>query len=140
MISFLFSIIICIVALAILTWTAGAIYFDVGHASVVGGLFALLWVAAALGMFVLWQPPWKPFLLLLVFSGCFLWWWLSRRPSFDRPWDPLFAQLPRVTMQGDSITIDHVRNAEYRIDEVATPRYETRSYHLSELCGRMSLR
>jgi uncharacterized protein DUF4105 len=116
-------------------WTAGAIFYDVGRASRLGGVLASIWIVLALGSFLFWQPPWKPFLLLLLVCAFFLWWWFSQQPSHHRNWAPGFTQLPRVDIEADSITIENVRNTEYRTIEESTTRYETRVYRLSQLRG-----
>ncbi|MCA9229515.1 MAG: DUF4105 domain-containing protein [Planctomycetales bacterium] len=72
---------------------------------------------------------------LLIFFCCFLWWWLSQQPSNDRNWAPGFSQLPVVKLVGDTLTIENVRNTEYRTIEDCTVQYETRSYRLSKLQG-----
>lgn len=132
---FLIDLPIFAVSLVIVIWTAGALYYDVGRASTLGVVLAVAWIVLALGVLFFWHPLWKPFVLLVVFTGFFLWWWFSQRPSHHRDWDPNFAQLPRVSLAGDVITIENVRNTEYRTIKDYTVRYETRTYHLSGLQG-----
>jgi hypothetical protein len=119
----------------IVLWTAGAIYFDFARATRQGAAIAAIWIALALAAFIYWHPAWQPFLLLLAVSGLLLRWWLSQRPSHFRDWDPNFAQLPHVTMDGDLITIEGLRNTEYLSNADSLPRYETRSYGLANLRG-----
>ena len=45
------------------------------------------------------------------------------------------AVLPRAVRDGDAVTIENVRNFEYRSLDDFTPRYETRTYHLANLKG-----
>ena len=84
---------------------------------------------------ILWQPVWKPFLLILAMLGLFLVWWFSQKPSGDRDWAPGLERLPQVTRDWDWATIQNVRNTDYRSLEDFTPHYETRTYHLSNLVG-----
>ncbi len=128
------SAIYLISAIAVL-WTAGAIYYDVARASRAGTVLAVAWVVLALAALILWQPVWKPFLCLVLFEGVFLTWWLSQRPSHDRDWNANFSQLPSVAVEGDWVTIENVRNTEYRSLADNTPRFETRRYQLSNLRG-----
>ena len=65
----------------------------------------------------------------------FLVWWFRQKPSHDRDWDPSVAVLPRAVRDGDAVTIENVRNFEYRSLDDFTPRYETRTYHLANLQG-----
>jgi hypothetical protein len=45
------------------------------------------------------------------------------------------AVLPRAVRDGDAVTIENVRNFEYRTLADFTPRYETRTYRLDHLTG-----
>ncbi len=131
----LIDCLIYLVASVVVVWTAGAIFYDVGRATWFGGVLAAVWIVCALAAFLHWQPAWKPFFLLLLLSGFFFWWWFSQQPSQQREWDPNFSQLPRVSLKGDEITVENVRNTEYRSKTDYETRYETRKYHLSQLIG-----
>ncbi len=126
---------IYLVAALLILWTAGAIFFDATGASRSGAVVTVAWIVLASGAFVFWQPAWKPFLLLMLFEGVFMWWWFSQEPSHCREWDRNFSQLPRIATEGDMITIEGVRNSDYGTYDDCTPRYETRHYHLSNLQG-----
>jgi hypothetical protein len=63
----------------------------------------------------------------------FLGWWLRQKPSHDRDWEPAVAVLPRAVREGDAVTIENVRNFEYRSPDDFTPRYETRTLRLANL-------
>jgi hypothetical protein len=120
-------------AAAITLWMAGAIYYDVGQASKWGRWLALVWAVGVLALFAAWQPLWQPFAVLLGVATLFVSWWLRLKPSHHRDWDPSVAVLPRVTRTGDVVTIENVRNFEYRTLDDFTARYETRTYHLANL-------
>jgi hypothetical protein len=45
------------------------------------------------------------------------------------------AVLPRAMREGDVVTIENVRNFEYRSPDDFTPRYEARAFHLANLSG-----
>jgi hypothetical protein len=126
---------IIVSAAAITLWTAGAICFDVCGGGKWGGLFAAAWAGGVLVLFALWQPLWQPFAVLLGVTAIFLGWWFRQKPSHDRDWVPSSAVLPRAVREGDLITIEHVRNFEYRTLEDFTPRYEARTYDLANLKG-----
>jgi Domain of unknown function (DUF4105) len=55
--------------------------------------------------------------------------------SNDRDWEPEVAFTPYATINGDLITVHNVRNFDYRTETDFTPRWETRTYYLSELVG-----
>src|SRR4029079_17624329 len=86
-------------------------------------------------LYALWQPLWQPFLVFLAAVALFLMWWLRQKPSHDRDWDPAVSVLPRGMRKDDDITIENVRNFEYRSLDDFTPRYDSRTYHLANLTG-----
>jgi Domain of unknown function (DUF4105) len=45
------------------------------------------------------------------------------------------AVLPRAVIAGDAVTIENVRNLEYRSHDDFTPHWESRTYHLSNIKG-----
>jgi hypothetical protein len=93
------------------------------------------WVGGVGSLFAFWQPLWQPFAALLGATALFLVWWLRLKPSHDRDWEPAVAVMPRAVRTGDAVTIENVRNFEYRTLDDFTPRYESRTYHLSNLRG-----
>jgi hypothetical protein len=126
---------IAIVALVIVLWCAGAIYYDLVGASKVGAVAAAAWSIFWISLFVFWRPEWKPFLLLLAAFVPLAWRWRSLKPAQVRDWDPNFARVARVSIDGDELTIANVRNSEYGDDRTSTARYEDRTYRLSRLQG-----
>ena len=133
--SLLLASLIYAVSVVVVMWIAGAIFYDVGRASAIGVILAIASIALAASMFVFWQPPWRPFGLLLIAFALFLRWWLSQQPSQHRNWDPHFARVAYIDLDGDKITIENVRNSEYSAIGESKPRYETRQYHLSQMRG-----
>lgn len=131
----IFAIVLFIVGLLIATWVAGAIYYDVGRASKLGGLVAVSWFLLVVFTLVFWQPNWQPFTALLVFLVFFLGWWSTQRPSNDRKWAEGFTQLATVQLEGDTVSIDNVRNSDYPTTGKSETKYETRRYRLSKLKG-----
>jgi hypothetical protein len=120
-------------AAAMTLWTAGAIYYDLCGGARWGRLVAVGWVLGVVVLFVSWQPLWQPFIVLLATTALFLVWWFGQKPSQDRDWDPTVAVLPRAVRKDDAITIENIRNFEYRALDDYTPRYETRTFHLANL-------
>jgi hypothetical protein len=122
-------------AAVVTLWTAGAIHFDACGGGRRGRLAAVAWVVGVAAAFALWRPLWQPLAALLAGVAVFLAWWARLRPSHDREWEPAVAVLPRATRNGDAVTIENVRDFEYRSLDDFTPRYHTRTYHLSNLRG-----
>jgi hypothetical protein len=125
-----------LVSAALITlWMAGAIYFDVCGQARWRRWLAAAWTGGIVLMFAAWQPLWHPFAVLIVAFGLFLIWWLRQKPSHFRDWDPSVAVLPRAVREENVITIENIRNFEYRSLQDFTPRYETRTYRLEHLRG-----
>jgi len=130
-----FAVAMIAVAVPVTLWIAGAIYFDACRGAKWGRWLGLGWLAGVVALFTAWQPLWQPFAIWLVVTALFIGWWLRQKPSHDRDWDLSVAVLPRAIRKGDEITIENVRNFEYRSLEDFTPRYESRTYHLDDLTG-----
>ncbi|MCE9562819.1 MAG: DUF4105 domain-containing protein [Planctomycetes bacterium] len=114
-------------------WITGAIYFDVAHGHRWGKPLSLLWIIGVVSLLVVWQPLWQPFAVVVSVSLLFIGLWLLQKPRHDRDWDPSVALLPRAVRCGDVVTIENVRNFEYRSLTDFTPRYQTRITHLANL-------
>jgi hypothetical protein len=123
------------IAAAITLWTVGAIYYDVCRGARWGRFVALGWAIGVIALFAAWRPIWQPFAVLLGVTAVFLGWWSRQKPSHDRDWQPAAAVLPRAVREGDAITIENLRNFDYRSLDDFTPRYENRTYHLANLKG-----
>jgi hypothetical protein len=88
----------------------------------------------AFGIYALWARP--RLRSQLVFAGLFLAVlasYLAIKPSFDRPWQPNVAVLPKAIVDGDHVLINNVRNFDYRTTDDFTVRYESREVLLSHL-------
>jgi hypothetical protein len=119
----------------LMLWMFGAIYYDVCGDSKWSWLLALGWVIGVISLFVLWQPLWQPFVVLLVIAVLFLIWWFRQKPSHSRNWDASVAVLPRAVREGDLVTIENVRNSDLHSPDNPIPQFETRSFHLANLKG-----
>lgn len=66
---------------------------------------------------------------------CLVVWFRLIPPSQDRDWQADVARPPRVKVDGDTVTIENVRNFAYRSEQDFDERWETRAYDLSKLDG-----
>jgi hypothetical protein len=55
------------------------------------------------------------------------------RPRLDRDWKEDEARLATATFHGDTVAIHNVRNFDYQSTDQWTPRWEERTYDLSQL-------
>ncbi len=136
---FVLKIVILVVTgiylVVIWAWTAGALYYDATRRTAWGWLAVLAWTALCLALLFGFQPLWVPTALItLLFSGAVLW-WRTLQPSHDREWDSNFSELPQMIIEGGVLTVNHVRNTEYRSLQDYDCHYEDRQYDLSGLCG-----
>ena len=123
-----------IVALLCTVWTFGALYFDFPIVSLrapAAVVFVLLLIGA-----LIWLPG-KLLKLAAVFGGFVLvmCWWLTLKPTNDRPWQADVAQLAWAEIDGDEVKVHNVRNCDYRTERDFTPHWETRSVRLSQITG-----
>ncbi|MFY0476644.1 Lnb N-terminal periplasmic domain-containing protein [Achromobacter marplatensis] len=101
------------------------------------GAAALLWAGLCAGALVaLWRRGrWRRRAGWLYLAGlvtlCSGWQTLS--PSNDRVWADDVARMLRGTVQGPVVTLENVRNFDWRSDDDYTPRWETRQYNLDQL-------
>lgn len=62
-------------------------------------------------------------------------WWLTLRPSNDRDWSPEYAHTPWAEINGDTVVIHNFRHCDYRTAKDFDAQWETKTVHLSKLCG-----
>ncbi len=124
-----------VACILIAVWMIGAIYFDLCGAAAWGRWVTVAWIVAVVATLVVWRPIWQPVIALLAAEILFLIWWFRQKPSNDRDWDPSAVFLPRAIIDGDAVTIENVRNLEYRTVDDFTANWETRSYRLSNIKG-----
>ena len=120
------------VALVCATWAFGALYFDFPEAST---FIAILFVIALLAVVIFVRGK---LLKLAIVFGAFaivVLWWLTLKPSNNRPWQPDVAQTAWAEINGDEFTIHNVRNCDYRTKTDFTPLWETRTVRLSQITG-----
>jgi Domain of unknown function (DUF4105) len=95
----------------------------------------VVWVAFSLGVLLaIWQG--RAGLALtafaLVFVGMLIW-WHRIAPTNDRQWADDVARITTGTINGDLVTLQNVRNFDWRSNDDYTQRWETREYDLSQL-------
>lgn len=120
------------IAIICAVWSCGAIYFDLPRFGELAAAFFVL--ALCIAIIFVRRGTLK---LAAVFSGfaIVVVWWLSLKPSNNRPWQPDVAQTAWAEINGDDIVIHNVRNFDYRTENDFTTHWETRTLRLSEITG-----
>src|SRR5215470_15253779 len=94
-----------IAAVVCVAWAFGALYFDFPTASALAAiLFAIILLAAIVfvrGKLLKLASVFGAFVLV----AC---WWLTLKPSNDRPWQPDVAQTAWAQVNGDEVTLHNV--------------------------------
>lgn len=119
-------------AFACATWAFGALYFDFPTA---GALAAILFVIILLAAMVFVRGKLRKLAIVLGASTLVALWWLTLKPSNDRPWQSDVAQTAWAEINGDVVTVHNVRNCDYRTETDFTTRWETRTVRLSQITG-----
>jgi hypothetical protein len=79
------------------------------------------------------RPARRAAVVVLTGFAAVLAWFFLIPPSNHRDWQRDVAVLPSARVDGDRLTIENLRNFEYRTETDYTPRYETRTYDLTTL-------
>jgi hypothetical protein len=123
-----------VIAVPLSIWAAMAIYFDSPIASL-RTIAAVLYVAAVVAAcFLLRRNRWWLVTAYAAFALVAIW-WLSIEPPNDRDWKPDKVYTASAKIDGDQITIQNVRNCDYRTELDYSCEWATRSYNLANLRG-----
>ena len=135
---------VCLIAALLLAaWAFGALWFDfpaarVAHAVAVAFLVLVLALLTLSALGRRWALP------AMLASGLSVacWWFFLNpiflKPSNERDWQTEVAREPWAEVNGDLVTLHHVRDFDYRAgDETGekNPVWETRTVRLSDLTG-----
>lgn len=132
---FLFGLVLTPMAALAFLWALAAIWIDGPESRALAGGFAVAFSTAAFVVFFVVRPWLRALGAFSVLFAVVLGWWLTLTPSNDRDWEPSVARTPRAVLDGDRLTIENVRNFEYRTETDFDEVWETRTYDLSKLTG-----
>jgi hypothetical protein len=119
---------------AVSIWAIFALYLDFPTASLRVPLAAIYALYVLVAVYFL-QRGWVK---ALAIAGSFLivlTWWLSLKPSNNRPWQLDVSQTAWTEIEGDRVTIHNVRDCSYRAEFDYTCQWESRTYDLSQIRG-----
>jgi hypothetical protein len=118
----------------LVAWAIAALMIDLPVAALRLPV-AIAFGVAILAVLLLVRGAWRKLLACLVGFVAVLAWWLTISPSNDRDWQRDVTRTPWAEIEGDRVTIHNVRNFDYRAEFDYTPRWEDRSYDLSQIRG-----
>ena len=98
-------------------------------------MVAAVFVIGCLALLAVLRPFSRALLPVLGLLLVVVAWWSQIPPRNDRDWYPDVARPPRATIAGNRLTIENVRNFDYRTETEYTERWETRTYDLDHLRG-----
>lgn len=116
-------------------WGALALWYRLPLPEFGKVLFAFLWGAGSLYvMMMIWRKRYGKVLAVyaLALAGL-IFWWTGIAPSNDRDWADDVARQLQATVEGDVVTLENVRNFDWRSNDDYTVRWERRQYKLSDI-------
>lgn len=122
-----------LIALGLTAWAIAALYVDgpAGWQIALAGLYAAFILVAL----ILARGQLRRLAVCLAGFAVVLVWWLSISPSNDRNWQADVDRTAWAEFNGDTVTINNLRNFDYRSETDFDPRWETRTYDLAKLQG-----
>ncbi len=124
-----------LVLLATVVWSSAALWFDGPSPRAAAVALAVAFVLVALTLLVALRPWWRGLVGYGFLFAVVLGWWFSLAPSNDSDWQRDVEHPPTASIDGNLLTIHNLRNFDYRSVDDYTPRWETRTYDLSQLVG-----
>jgi hypothetical protein len=116
-----------------IAWGAAALWFDGPSERWLAGLLAAVFGALGAGILLRVRPYARALLLAAASVGVLAGWWLSVPARNDRNWLADVSKLPVAAFDGGKVTVQNVRNFEYRSKSDYDERWETRTYDLEQL-------
>ena len=118
-----------------IVWGTLALWFDSLSIRWLAGILAAMYLAGSVTLLVTLRPVRRAMLIALVAFLLVAGWWSFIPASNNRDWSPEVARPARATVEGNRLTIENVRNFDYRAETDYTEHWETRTYDLDKLCG-----
>jgi hypothetical protein len=116
-------------------WGALALWYQASVRPLLKGLSAGLWVVFGCAVLV-WLCGGRAQIALAVYTIAFLGlmrWWHGLQPSNELMWADDVARITTGGVTGNVVTLQNVRNFEWRTASDYTQRWETRSYELDRI-------
>lgn len=127
------SVLLGAVIIGMVTWSSLAVYYSNLPWQPLRAIAAVLFAAGSFAVLLRVRPRWRA---RVIFAGMFaavVIWWNLIPPSNDRDWKKETAVLSSATVNGNKVTIHHIRHLDYRTESDFTPRYYDKTFDLSTL-------
>jgi hypothetical protein len=128
-------VVLCAVVLAGVAWGTLALWFDGPNSRLLAGTMCAALGLTSLLLAALVRPFLKGLLAASLPVILVVLWWVSIAPSNSRDWSPDVARTAQAAFQGPSVTIENLRNFEYRSETDYEQRWERRTYNLNRIRG-----
>jgi hypothetical protein len=129
------TLMLSVIVAAAVAWAAVAIWFDGPHSRVIAAPLAAGLVIVCVILTALVRPLPRGLVVALFPVIVVALWWTAIPASNARDWTPDVARAARATFNGSHVTIENVRNFEYRTESDYDQRWETRTYDLDRIKG-----
>ena len=120
-------------------WSLTALWIDGPASRGIAGLLLIAFALAALLVVIRVRPFWRAAGVYSLLFACVLFWWLTLVPSNNRDWQQDLARLPKATIAGNLLTIENIRNFDYRSETDYDAHWETRTYDHVRNCPAESV-
>lgn len=118
-------------------WGAMALWYQLPGNATVRTLGGVSWALAviALATIAIVRRRWLPLGAYAAMYALLLLWWASIAPSATRVWADDVSRQFTGTVSGNEVTLDNVRDFDWRSDDDYDARWETRRYDLDQLAS-----
>lgn len=117
-----------------MAWGAAALWFRLPGSRSRRRLAMACWGVVALALLLLGvRGQWLANVVQLLLMAVLLTWWFRLQPAHDRPWSDDVSYLGTGEVQGNRLTLHHVRDFDWRTRDDASVHWEERSYDLDRL-------
>ena len=131
--NWLISPLIGVIIIAMSVWAVLAIYLAKSPGLILRLVAVGIFIFANLTVFLNVKRRWK---FLVFFAGSFilvLIWWSLIPASNDRNWSPPMSVLSHASISNNFVTVNNIRNFDYKTATEYTPRYYDKTFDLNKL-------
>src|SRR5882757_171468 len=129
------TLMLSVIVVAAVTWAVMAIWIDGPQSRVLAAPMAAGLAVVSVTLAASVRPLLRGLTVALFPVIVVALWWTSILPTNTRDWTPDVARTARATFHGSLVTIENVRNFNYRSETDYDQRWETRTYDLDRIKG-----